>query len=41
MKDLGAISTDWYGILHYWKCKCCGVKFVSQDGGELETAAMQ
>ena len=41
MKDLGAISTDWYGILHYWKCKCCGTKFVSQNGGGLETAAIQ
>ena len=41
MKDLGAISTDWYGILHYWKCKCCGTTFVSQHGGELETAAIQ
>jgi hypothetical protein len=41
MTDLGTIKTDWYGTLHYWRCKCCRVKFVSQDGGDLETAAIQ
>lgn len=39
--DEGVISTDWYGVLHYYKCRCCGTKFVSQDGKKLETAAMQ
>lgn len=32
-------NTDWYGNLHYWKCRCCKEKLVCQDGKELEIAA--
>jgi len=39
LTDLGGMDTDWYGHLHYYKCKCCKEKLVSQDSGELEIAA--
>lgn len=35
----GSMNTDWYGKLRWFKCRCCGAKLVSQDGGELEIAA--
>jgi hypothetical protein len=41
LKDDGKLNTDWYGILHFWICECCGTRFVSQNGGPLETAAIQ
>lgn len=28
-------STDWYGVLKYYKCPNCKEKLVSQNGGEL------
>jgi hypothetical protein len=41
LKQLGEpLKTDWYGKLTYYKCSCCKTKFVSQDGDELETAAI-
>ncbi len=41
LKDDGEYKTDWYGVLHYYKCKCCKERLVSMDGGELEIAANQ
>jgi hypothetical protein len=40
LQDLGELRTDWYGVLHYWRCRCCKTKLVSQNSGELETAAL-
>jgi hypothetical protein len=41
LTDKGVWDTDWYGKLHYYKCRCCGETLVSQDGHELEIAAIQ
>lgn len=40
LTDKGEWETDWYGVLHYYKCRCCGHTLVSQDGGKLEIAAI-
>ena len=34
-----SINTDWYGNLKYYHCKNCKETYVSQNDGELETAA--
>lgn len=41
LTDKGEIDTDWYGKLHYYKCRCCEETSVSQDGNDLEIAAIK
>jgi hypothetical protein len=40
LKSKGSLKTDWYGKLSYYKCSCCKTTYVSQNNGELETAAL-